>query len=82
MNPEALANELDREPFVPLRLNLTDGSTVDIYNPAMAFINHLAVYVAMDPRARSRLFGDMKLISLRHIVSVDQLNGRKGRGRK
>lgn len=83
MNPEALANELDRDPFVPLRLRLSDGSHVDIHNPAMAFINHLSVYVAVDPRTRSRLFGDMRLISLRHIVSVDQLKPpERARGRR
>jgi hypothetical protein len=82
MNPEALAVELDREPFIPLRLNLSDGSHVDIHNPSMAFINHLSVYVATDPNTRSRLWGDMRLISLRHIVSIDQLNPPRQRARK
>lgn len=73
MNPEALNNELTREPFIPLRLKLNDGTHIDIHNPAMAFINHLSVYLATDPRTTGRLFGDTRLVSLRHIVSVDQL---------
>jgi hypothetical protein len=73
MNPEALDAELSSEPFIPLRLNLSDGTHIDVFNPSLAFINHLSVYVATDPRTRSRLVGDMRLISLRHIVSVDQL---------
>jgi hypothetical protein len=78
MNPEALAKKLDREPFIPLKLNLTDGTSLDIFNPGLVFINNLAVYVATDQRQSSRLIrGDMRLISLRHIVSVNQLDGRQ-----
>jgi hypothetical protein len=81
MNPEALALELDREPFVPLKLNLSDGTAVEIYNPAMTFINNLALYLATEQRPRTRLAGDMRLISLRHIVSVDQIRARTRRKR-
>jgi hypothetical protein len=82
MNPEALNAELTREPFIPLRLNLSDGTHVDVFNPSMTFINHLSVYVATDERMRGRLVGDLRLISLRHIVSVDQLNPPRQRARK
>ncbi len=73
MNPEALAIELDREPFIPIRLNLSDGTSVDVYNPGLTFINHLALYLATAHKPQTRLVGDMRLISLRHIVSVDQI---------
>jgi hypothetical protein len=79
--PEALAAELEREPFVPIRLNLTDGTSVDITNPGLTFINNLAVYVARTDRPQSRLMADMRLISLRHIVSIDQIEP-KVRNRK
>ena len=82
MNPEALNLELSREPFIPLRIKLSDGTHIDIYNPAMAFINHLSVYLATDPNTTGRLFGDMRLISLRHIVSVDQLRPKAPKRRR
>ena len=85
MNPEALLSELERDPFVPIRLNLTDGTRVDIHNPGLSFINNLALYLARTDRPNSRLAADFRLISLRHIVSVAQIdpkaNGRRnGRG--
>ena len=45
MNPEALAQELDREPFIPLRLRLSEGRTFDIQNPGLCFIARLGLYV-------------------------------------
>ena len=73
MNPEALNDELMREPFIPLRLKISDGTHIDVHNRNMAFINHLSVYLATDPRTTGRLFRDVRLVSLRQIVSVDQL---------
>ena len=81
MNPEALLSELEREPFVPIRLNLTDGSKIDIQNPGLSFINNLALYLARTDRPNSRLAADFRLISLRHIVSVEQIEAR-GNGRR
>ena len=81
MNPEALLAELEREPFVPIRLNLTGGSKVEIQNPGLSFINNLALYLARIDRPNSRLAADFRLISLRHIVSIEQIEAR-GNGRR
>jgi hypothetical protein len=59
---------------VPLRLNLSDGTSVDITNPGLSFVNNLALYLARIDRPKSRLVADMRIISLRHIVSIDQRN--------
>lgn len=83
MNPEALLSELEREPFVPIRLNLSDGTKVEIENPGLSFINNLALYLARTDRPNSRLAADFRLISLRHIVSVEQIEpGRNGGHRR
>ena len=81
MNPQALTSGLEKEPFVPLRLNLTDGTSVDIANPGLSFVNNLALYLARIDRPKSRLVADMRIISLRHIVSIDQIE-RNARPRK
>jgi len=82
MNPQALTSELEKEPFVPLRLNLTDGTSVDITNPGLSFVNNLALYLARIDRPKSRLVADMRIISLRHIVSIDQIERGNSRPRK
>jgi hypothetical protein len=72
MNPEVLAAELNRDPFIPLRLHLTDGRTLDIQNPGLCFIARLGLY-AFRSRPHEALAEDVQVISLRHIVSVETL---------
>ena len=70
MNPEVLAQGLEREPFIPLRLHLADGRQVDILNPGLCFIARLALYVFAAQPHRA-LAEDVQVISLRGIVSVE-----------
>ncbi len=71
MNPETLATELEREPFIPLRLHLSDGRTVDILNSGLCYIARLALYIFRVGRPRAALAEDVSVISLRHIVSIE-----------
>jgi hypothetical protein len=73
MNSETLAAELDREPFIPLRLHLSDGRTLDVLNPGLCFIARLSLYV-FSARPRESLAEDVRVISLQHIVSVETLS--------
>jgi hypothetical protein len=73
MTPDALSRELDRDPFVPLRLHLADGRKVDIQNPALCVIARLALYF-FRVRPRTHIAEDVEVISLRHIVSIELLD--------
>jgi hypothetical protein len=72
MNPEALAQELNRDPFVPLRIHLADGRNIDIRKPGLCFIARLSLYV-FSATPRNALAEDVHVISLRGIVSVETL---------
>lgn len=72
MRPETLAHELEREPFIPLRLRLSDDRTLDIMNPGHCFIARLALY-AFRGKPRHTVAEDVEVISLRHIVSFETL---------
>jgi len=72
MNPEALARELNRDPFIPLRIHLTDGRNIDIRNPGLCFIARFSLYI-FSAKPRDALAEDVQLISLRGIVSVETL---------
>jgi hypothetical protein len=72
MNPESLAKELDRDPFIPLRIHLADGRSVEIRNPGLCFIARLSLYV-FAAKPRHALAEDVQLISLRGIISVETL---------
>jgi hypothetical protein len=79
MNPEALAQQLNRDPFIPLRLRLSDGRTFEIKNPGLCFIAQLALY-AFRAKPHDALAEDVEVISLRHIVSVETIApSRRGR---
>ena len=73
MMPDALNDELSREPFFGLRLFLADGRTHEILNPGLCFINHGALYLARADRPGSHIAAEFDLISLRHIVSVEHI---------
>lgn len=79
MNPEAVANELNREPFIPLRLRLSDGRTVDIANPGLCFVARLALYF-FRAKPHDALAEDVEIISLRHIVSIETVLPQKQKG--
>jgi hypothetical protein len=71
MTAEALDQELSRDPFVPIRLHLSNGQTVDVTNPGLAFIARMALYVARTDRPESRIMDDFRMISLRHIAQLE-----------
>jgi hypothetical protein len=72
MNPQSLAEELNRDPFIPLRIHLADGRSIDIRNPGLCFIARLSLYIfAAQPR--NALAEDVQVVSLRGIVSVETL---------
>lgn len=73
MTAEAVDQELSRDPFVPIRLHLSDGSSIDVHNRGLAFIARLALYVARTDRPHSRIMDDFRLVSINHIVSVELL---------
>ena len=72
MNPDALAAVLNRDPFIPLRLHLSDGRKVDIRNPGLCFIARMALYF-FRAKPHDALAEDVQVISLRHIASVQTL---------
>jgi len=72
MNPEALAKELNRDPFIPLRVRMVDGRHLDVVNPGLCLIARLALYVFAG-KPHDALAEDVQIISLRGIVSVETL---------
>ncbi len=72
MNPESLAQELDRDPFMPLRIHLADARSIDVRNPGLCFIARLTLYI-FAAKPHNALAEDVQVISLRGIVSVETL---------
>lgn len=78
MDAQTLAKELDRDPFIPLRLHLADGRTIDIHNPGLSFIARLGLYVFRVSSPPSSLAQDQEVVSIAHIVTVEQMPAARG----
>jgi hypothetical protein len=74
MRPECIRDELHRQPFVPLRLHLTDGKTYDIRHPEMIIVTSREVYVGREETSPgSGIAKGLDLVSLLHVVRVEQI---------
>jgi hypothetical protein len=73
MNPESINTLLTAEPFLPLRLTLTTGEIVEISDPTPVYISGLAIHIFGTKRAGDHIADSYRLISLRHIVKIEQM---------
>jgi hypothetical protein len=74
MKPEGLRDELHRQPFVPLRIHLTDGKTYDIRHPEMAMVTSRDVYIGREETSPgSGIARGCDLVSLLHVIRVEQV---------
>ena len=73
LRPEKLRDELRRQPFVPLRIHLTDGKIYDIRHPEMAMVTSREVYIGREETSPgSGVARECDLVSLLHVVRVEQ----------
>ena len=73
MTPDAMNSLLSADPFVPFRLTLTTGETVDIRDPNPVYIANLSIHFFELKRIGEHMADRFRLISLRHVVKIEQL---------
>jgi hypothetical protein len=72
--PEELAAVLRRQPFVPFRMTLTEGSTYDVRHPELCMSGRRSAIIGIaDPDDRDRLFERSVTVDLLHIVRLESL---------
>ena len=70
---------LDRRPFEPFRICLTDGRTYDVTHPELCLLGRTTVHVAVpDPKVK-RTIMRVDQCALVHIVRFESLNGEQRR---
>ena len=88
MTTEDVKQELDRQPFVPLRLHLSSRQTIDLRHPHTGWVRQNTLLVVHPLEAGTHAIGHYDVIALRLIERIEQLNGatkklrRKGRPRQ
>jgi len=74
MAPEELTAAI-RRPFVPFRLNLTEGSTYDVNHPEFCIVGRRSVIVGLAPLGdEEHLFDHSVTMDLFHIVKLEPLD--------
>ena len=72
---EDVIENLDKRPFEPFRICMTDGRTYDVRHPDLCVPSRSTVYVGVpDPKAR-RTVVRMDQCAYAHIVRFEPING-------
>ena len=71
MHPDDLLLVLRRQPFVPVRLHVSDGASYDIRHPEMLLLTRRAAYVGVpgDGSIPERAI----IVALAHISRLEEL---------
>jgi hypothetical protein len=70
---------VDKHPFEPFRVCLTDGRTYDITHPELCLPGRTTVYVAVPDPKLKRAIMRVDQCALAHIVRLEPLDGNNRR---
>ena len=73
MTPEDLNQELDREPFVPLRLHLSSGQKIEIEYANSAFVRQNTLLVVHRLAPHTHAIGNYDVVALRLIERIEHV---------
>jgi len=74
MTTEDVRQELERDPFVPLRLHLPSGKTLDIRYAGTAWIRQNTLLIVHPLRRGTQEIGSYDVVALRQIERIEQLS--------
>lgn len=66
MTKDELEEHLNKEPFVPFRINMADGNHYDVENPRLAVAMNTRMFLAYPD-------GNWTFVVLRHVTSIESL---------
>jgi hypothetical protein len=73
MTPRDILNLLERSPFVPFRLHLTNGQTFDVGHPDFVTVFRSRLEIAIPSSQDSKIMDRAEHIALLHIARVEEL---------
>ncbi len=81
MRAEQVRSHLRKQPFVPIRIFLSDGATYDVRHPEMALVSRVEVVVGLEP-TEDGVFRRFAYCDPVHITHIEPLNGIKPKPRR
>ncbi len=73
MTTEDVKQELLRDPFVPLRLHLSSGKTVEIHYPNTAWVRQNTLLIVHPLQRGTPEIGGYDVVALRLIERIEQV---------
>jgi hypothetical protein len=73
MTSEDIKHELERDPFVPLRLHLASDKTIDVQYASTAWIHQNTLLIVHPLRQGTQEIGSYDVVALRLIERVEQI---------
>jgi hypothetical protein len=74
MAPDELTARLRKQPFVPFRMTLSEGSTYEIRHPELCMVGRRSAVIGVIKRDRpDRLFDWSVDVDLLHIVKLEPI---------
>ena len=73
MSPEALRDMLNRRPFLPFRLHLSDGRHFVISRPELVFIGGSMTVIGIVRNVTSEFWDEPATVANRHITSLEPI---------
>jgi hypothetical protein len=73
MTTEDIKQEIEREPFIPLRLHLASGQIMEIKFPHTAWVRQNTLLVVHPLRKGTQEIGNYDVIALRLIERIEQV---------
>ena len=79
MRPEDIREFLQRRPFQPFRLTLTDGRSYDVRHPELAMVGRSTVIVGLTaPGEAEPVFDRAVTVSLLHLMQMQPVESPGG----
>jgi hypothetical protein len=73
MRPEELRELIRRQPFVPMRLHMTDGKTYEIRHPENVILSRARVDIGVGADPATGVVDHVDFVSLLHIVRIEDV---------
>ena len=77
MRPEDVREHLEKQPFEPFRIFMSDQKTLDVRHPDMCIVSRSTAYVGVPDPKRKRVAVRVAHCSLIHITLIEPLNHRR-----
>lgn len=79
MTREDVRQELQREPFLPLRLQLSSGQKIVIRYPNTAWVQQNTILIVHPLQPGSAAIGNYDVVALRLIERIEQIHDERER---